>query len=291
MQKVAIIGSNSYIGKSLTPFLKSMDYETVGISKSEGKYTDILMDLTSYSNFCFDFLDEVDYVIMIAAVSSPDMCEMQQELCYKINVEGTSYCIREALKRNCKVLFFSSDAVYGEDVGAPFTELSPCLPISNYGKMKNSVEMAFIGEENFKALRLSYVFSYYDKFTQYYLSCINKQITAQIFHPLYRNVICLEDLLHTVSVVMDKWYDINYSVLNVCGNELISRINIVDTINRIINKDINYSIIPMNKEFLSIRPKITNMKSLYLPTLLNNYYSSFYEKARKELLKFSIKEI
>lgn len=283
MSKVAIVGCNSFIGMQLTPFLKINGYEVTGLSRSKSEYTDQFVDLAQSKSINLDLLNEMDYVIVAAAISSPDKCENQFELCYKINVQGTSYLIHEALKRKCKVIFFSSDAVYGDDIGISFTENTPVNPISNYGKMKNSVEISFDGEENFKSLRLSYVFSYFDKFTQYYLSCLKNREKAAIFHPLYRNVICLEDLLHTVKVVMDKWETIPNHIINVCGNELISRVNLADTINRIFNIETQYEIVPMKEEFLKIRPKITNMKSLYLPDLLENYYKSFYEKARLEL--------
>lgn len=285
MSRIAVVGCSSFVGKQLTPFLKDSGNKVIGLSRSISETTDRFIDLTQCEKTNFDFLYEFDYVIIVAAISSPDMCEKQPELCYKINVQGTSFVINEALKRKCKVIFFSSDAVYGEDIGIPFTENTPVNPISKYGKMKNSVEIAFCGEKNFKALRLSYVFSYYDKFTQYYLSCLRKGETAEIFHPLYRNIICLNDLLQTVKTVIEKWDKIPSDILNVCGNELISRVNLADALNRIFNWDTLYKIVPMEKEFLIIRPKVTNMKSLYLPDLLENYYESFYEKARLELKK------
>ena len=117
--------------------------------KAQNEYTDQFIDLTQSEKTNFDFLNEMDYVIVVAAISSPDKCEKQSELCYIINVQGTSFVINEALKRKCKVIFFSSDAVYGEDIGIPFSESTPVKPISNYGKMKNSVEIAFCGDEYF----------------------------------------------------------------------------------------------------------------------------------------------
>ncbi|SDG41723.1 sugar nucleotide-binding protein [Desulfosporosinus hippei] len=231
MNKVAIVGCNSFIGMQLTPFLKFNGYEVTGLSKSKSEYTDQFIDLAKSESINLDCLNEMDYVIVAAAISSPDKCENQFELCYKINVQGTSFLIHEALKRKCKVIFFSSDAVYGDDIGIPFTENTPTNPISNYGKMKNLVEMSFGNEKNFKALRLSYVFSYYDKFTQYYLSCLKNREKAQIFHPLYRNVICLADLLQTVKVLMERWESIQSNIVNVCGDELISRVNLADIIN------------------------------------------------------------
>lgn len=287
MSKVAIVGCSGFIGKQLTPFLKDSGYRVTGLSKSTSENTDQLIDLSRCEGTNFDLFNEMDYVIVVAAISSPDKCEKQSELSYNVNVQGTSFAIQEALKRKCKVLFFSSDAVYGEDLGISFTENSPVKPISNYGKMKNSVEIAFCGEKNFKALRLSYVFSYHDKFTQYYLSCLKNGETAEIFHPLYRNIICLTDLLQTVKAVMNKWEHIPSDILNVCGNELLSRVNLADTINRIFNIETQYKIVPMEKEFLTIRPKVTQMKSLFLPELVENYYESFYEKASNEIKDFN----
>ena len=56
----------------------------------------------------------------------------------------------------------------------------------------------FKGERSFKAIRLSYVASAKDRFISYCLSCIEKEEVADIFHPFYRNVISVSDVVNNI---------------------------------------------------------------------------------------------
>ncbi len=283
--KIAVMGSNSFIGNALCDYLKGKKYETVGLSKSAGKNTNFIVDLEAVGDNDIDFLD-CKYLIFAAAISSPDLCENQSEFCYNINVIGTKKVIKQALVKGIKVIFFSSDAVYGADLGVN-NEKSETNPISNYGKMKREIEETFENEKNFISLRLSYVFSFFDKFTKYYLSCVESNTEAEIFHPFYRNVVCIDDVLRVVEKLICHWSIVETNVINLCGVELVSRVAIADTINRIIGKDYRYKIMFKEEDFFTIRPKVTQMSSLYLKDILEDYNESFYEKALKEVRKYN----
>lgn len=58
------------------------------------------------NRFDYSTLDNIDYIIFTAAVSGPDQCAEEFDLCWKVNVDGTLFFITEAIKRKCKVLFF-----------------------------------------------------------------------------------------------------------------------------------------------------------------------------------------
>jgi dTDP-4-dehydrorhamnose reductase len=284
--KIAIMGSNGFIGNALYEYLKEKEYEVIGLSKSAGKNTDFIVNLEKYEEIDTDIFSNCQYLIFAAAISSIDLCEEQKELCYRINVEGTKNIISKALSKGLKVIFFSSDAVYGVDRNKLFDEKSDTNPISNYGKMKREIEIAFKNEKNFISLRLAYVFSYFDKFTRYFISCIDNKKESEIFHPFYRNVVCIDDVLAVVEKLICKWMIFDINIINVCGIELVSRIAIADTINRILNCEYNYKIVKKDNSFFNVRPKVTQIKSLYLKDILKNYDESFYEKAYKEIKKY-----
>lgn len=284
MNKILIVGGNGYIGSRLIKALVSNGVSVISMGQNtNGDSPEIIeIELTKYKKIDYSLLDNVDFVIYTAAISSPDICEKLTELSNLINIEATEYFIRQAIDRSCKVIFFSSDAVFGNDPSAIFTEMSPLKPISQYGRMKAEIEKMFMDVQFFKALRLSYVFSPNDKFTKYYLDCLKNGKETVIYHPFYRSVICLHELFDIINAVVEKWDDINTTVINACGNDLISRIQIADTVNRIFGIYNRYKVAPMEGEFLNIRPEITEMKSLYLPKLVDNYYENFYCKAVKE---------
>lgn len=262
--KIAIVGHSGYIGKYLLKRFES-DIEIESILKlGRSTNSDEFLDLAMAESFNYAILNEIDYIILTAAISSPDQCASDFENCWKINVIGTKHFIRRALEKRCRVLFFSSDAVFGDIPGAIYDESSETLAKTPYGKMKKEIEDIFKENPNFKSLRLSYVVSSNDKFVSYCLKCIQQGDEADIFHPFYRNCITLDYVVNAVEWVIKNWDAYQPFALNVAGKELVSRIRIADEINRYLNGVLRYNISQPDKLFYRNRPAITQMKSLYL---------------------------
>lgn len=273
--KTAIVGSSGYISGYL---LKR--FENV-LKIDQTPEADVNLDLADAENFDYQVLDDVDNVIFTAAISGPDMCANEFEKCWNINVTGTEHFIKETLNRGCKVLFFSSDAVFGDIPGEIYTEHSETKAQTPYGRMKKAVEDCFKNELDFKAVRLSYVVSKNDRFVSYCLKCIDTGETADIFHPFYRNCITVSDVVNIVKWLTDHWDSYRPQILNVAGSELVSRVRIADELNRLYDNKLKYVITSPNEDFYKNRPKITQMKSLYLDKILKN--ETFTEKIKKEL--------
>ena len=73
------------------------------------------------------------------------------------------------------------------------------------------------------------------------------------------------------------------SVLNVAGTELVSRLRIVDEINRSNGGKLDYVVLKPKAEFFLNRPQITQMKSLYMKKYKILEEITFTEKIQKEL--------
>ncbi len=277
--KTAIVGSSGYIAGYL---LKR--FENV-LKIDQTSEADALLNLAEAEKFDYSALDSVNYVIFTAAISGPDMCADEFEKCWNINVTGTEHFIKNAIARGCKVLFFSSDAVFGDIPGEIYTELSETNAQTPYGRMKKAVEDCFKGNPNFKAIRLSYVVSKNDRFVSYCLKCMDTGETADIFHPFYRNCITVSDVVNTVDWLINHWEDYEPQVLNVAGNELVSRVRIADELNRLYDNKLKYVITSPGEDFYKNRPRITQMKSLYLDQYGILKDGSFTEKFKKELQK------
>ncbi len=280
--KIALIGSSGYIAGYLLDKFTEQDIEVIKIDQTPE--SDYFLNLNCAELFDYDVLQNVDFVIFTAAISSPDRCAQEFDLCWKINVIGTSNFISEVLKRNCKVLFFSSDAIFGES-DTLFDELSETHAITPYGKMKQAIEANFKNERGFKAIRLSYVVSEKDKFVSYCLRCIKESVTAEIFHPFYRNCITVRDVVKTVIWLLQHWEEFPSALLNVAGTELVSRIRIADELNRIFHGSLKYDVKIPDEQFFVNRPKITQMMSRYLYSLNILDRESFTIKIQKEFIK------
>lgn len=281
--KVAIVGSSGYIARFLLKkFAEITEIELV-LKIDKNGAADCSLDLEDPTKFDYSLLEGIEYIVFTAAVSSPDKCAQEFEKCWEINVNGTSYFIREAIKRKCRVLFFSSDAVFGDIPGAIYNEKSVTDAKTPYGLMKKKVEDEFKTVSFFKAIRLSYVASAKDRFISYCLTCIKRREIADIFHPFYRNVIVVSDVVDVVIYFAFHWNDYQPTFLNVAGRELVSRVRMADELNRFFDNKLKYKISMPGEEFFTNRHQITQMESLYMQKYGILPDNTFTEKIMKEL--------
>ncbi len=283
MMNVAVVGSSGYIaGYIIKRFEKIAGIEKI-LKLDKTSEADVILDLAMAEQFNYSLLDEIDYVVMTAAISSPDKCATDYDFCWQINVTGTSYFIRNAIEHGCRVLFFSSDAVFGDISGKIYDESSETKAYTPYGRMKKTIEDEFKDNHLFKAIRLSYVVSARDKFVSYCLGCIRRNEEADIFHPFYRNCITVSDVVDVVAWLSEHWEEYKPFVLNVAGEELVSRVRIADELNRVFKGALKYGITKPGDEFFRNRPAVTQMKSLYLKQYDILPSESFTEKIQKEM--------
>ena len=283
--KVAIVGSSGYIAGYLITEFSSMP-EVEKILKIDVKDADAIIDLQQADQFDYDQLKDIDIVIFTAAISGPDRCASDFDFCWNINVTGTQFFIKQAIARTCRVIFLSSDAVFGDIPGKIYDESSATEAVTPYGRMKKAVEDEFKDSPYFKAIRLSYVASARDRFMTYCLNCVRGNETADIFHPFYRNAIVVSDVVTVV-----KWLSIHFDeykpfVLDVAGKELVSRVRMADELNRVIGGKLKYSISQPGEEFFANRPKITQMRSLYMQE-----YGILPDNTFTEKIQYELKEI
>ena len=286
--KTALVGSSGYIGQFiLNRFAKELAIESV-LRLDRNDSSDVYLDLSNVEKFDYSVLDDIDYVVFTAAISGPDQCAKEFDSCWKINVTGTSYFIHEAIKRNCRVLFFSSDAVFGDIPGMIYDEESETQAHTPYGKMKKAVEDEFKSNPLFKAVRLSYVASAKDKYYTYLLNCIRENEVAVIFHPFYRNTTVVSDVVDIVTFFALHWEKYEPTFLNAAGKELVSRVRMADELNRFLGGKLKYTISMPDEEFFINRPQITQMKSSYLNKYAIVEDISFTEKIAKELKEIEL---
>ena len=282
----AIVGSSGYIGSALRLRLEKEPNVDRVLGIDQTGESDFFLDLSHAEMFDYGCLEQVDSVIFTAAISGPDKCASDYDFCWGINVTGTSRFIQEALRRNCRVLFFSSDAVFGDIPGEIYTELSETRASTAYGRMKKEIEDQFKNDPGFKAIRLSYVVSSKDRFVSYCLNCIREGRTAEVFHPFYRNCISLNDVLNVVCWMLSNWDRYEPWVLNVAGAELVSRLRIADEINRLLDNKLLYAVRCPDDGFYQNRPRITQMKSLYMRS-----YQILSERNFTETIKLELEDI
>ena len=81
-----------------------------------------------------------DLVIHAAAHTDVDGCERDPARSYEVNVRGTVGVARAAAARGARVVFLSSDYVFGGTASVPYAEDAPCAPVGVYARSKHAGE-------------------------------------------------------------------------------------------------------------------------------------------------------
>jgi dTDP-4-dehydrorhamnose reductase len=87
-----------------------------------------------------------DTVIHCAAFTAVDDCELQPELAFKVNAEGTRNLARACRTRGIPILYLSTDYVFDGEKPEPYLETDRPNPLNVYGRTK------LAGEEGVKEL-------------------------------------------------------------------------------------------------------------------------------------------
>lgn len=151
--KVIVTGSKGQLGTDVMAELLKIGAEPVGADLPELDIT----DSQAVENFLKN--SDADAVIHCAAFTNVDIAESEKEACKTINIDGTLNIARTCAKRGMKLLYLSTDYVFGGDGEAPFETDSPTLPCNYYGETKLAGEKAVAENcEKHFIIRISWVF-------------------------------------------------------------------------------------------------------------------------------------
>jgi nucleoside-diphosphate-sugar epimerase len=278
---VLIAGARGYIGAAALRRLRADGTKVLPLSSSPSEDFGWL-DLGNPKSFDSISICEGDFILLMAAISSPDVCAKDPELVRRINVEGTGEFISTCITRGARVIFFSSDTVYGERTDA-FDESATCNPSDDYAVMKHEVEGRFLGNTAFKTIRLSYVFSSDDKFTKYLRECVERMKEAEIFHPFYRAVVHRDDVVQGAITLAQRWDEFPQSAINFGGPNVIARTEFAQTLKETVLPVLRFRQIEPEPDFFTNRPRMIQMTSPVLVSLLGRPARTLREAARIEI--------
>lgn len=265
MSRLFIVGATGYIGRKLLIRAKNIK-ETYGTSSSGGNGL-LQLNLDEVNNFDYSIIKSGDVVLLSAAISAPDMCANEYERVRGVNVVGTSKFVENIIQRGSRVIFFSSDTVYGEQV-IDFDETAECNPAGEYAQMKQEIEQYFAGNPSFKSIRLSYVFSRDDKFSRYLAGCFEGNIEANLFHPFFRAIVHLEDVIEGALNLAICWDEFPNQIINFGGPEVLSRIDFTECLREVKYHTLRFQVSEPDAKFFNNRPRFISMKSPILTRLL-----------------------
>jgi len=279
-----IIGATGYVGSALFANANKAG-SALGTSSSGGKgLLPLCLDAPAY--FDYGKIRSGDVVLLTAAISAPDICAREHDRAWAVNVTGTSSFIKSVIDRGARVVFFSSDTVYGERENA-FDESAACNPAGEYAEMKCEVEQRFSANASFKAIRLSYVFSREDKFSCYLAGCATHNEEADLFHPFFRAIVHRGDVVEGVFALAARWDDVPERVINFGGPQVLSRIEFAECLRETHLHDLRFKVTEPGVDFFKNRPRVIAMTSPILSRLLVRPPRSLCEAARLEFASSS----
>lgn len=279
-----IVGARGYIGSAL---LASVNKAGSAIGTSSLGGNDLLpLRLDTPADFDYGKIRSGDVVLLTAAISAPDICAREHDRAWAVNVTGTSRFIQSVIERGARVVFFSSDTVYGEREDE-FDEKAACNPTGEYAEMKREVEQRFSGNVSFKAIRLSYVFSREDKFSRYLTECAERNEEAELFHPFFRAIVHRDDVVEGALALAARWDEVPEQIINFGGPQVLSRIEFAECLRDIHLHSLRFKVTEPDADFFKNRPRVIAMTSPIFSRLLGRKPRTLREAARLEFASSS----
>ena len=103
-----------------------------------------------------------DIIINCAAYTNVDLCESNQEECFKVNGFALENLVGICERQRIKLVHFSTDYVFDGSKSKPYNEEDLCDPINAYGMSKRLGEYNLIrNSSNYLLIRSSWLYGKY----------------------------------------------------------------------------------------------------------------------------------
>lgn len=151
--KVLVTGATGQLGWDVVKELKKRNIECCGTGSKE---LDII-DREAVMHFIEAY--HPDAVIHCAAYTAVDKAEDEPEKCRDVNVNGTAYIAEACRAVDAKMVYISTDYVFGDDGDKPHEVDDPVHPLNVYGQTKWEGEEAVRRMlQKYFIVRISWVF-------------------------------------------------------------------------------------------------------------------------------------
>jgi dTDP-4-dehydrorhamnose reductase len=279
--KVLVTGYKGQLGYDVVKALEKLNIECLGVDIDE-------FDLTKEEqviNFILDYKPTA--VIHCAAYTAVDNAEVNQKLCYDVNVNGSSYIAKGCSIISSKLIFISTDYVFSGDGKLPFKENDKKNPINYYGYTKSIAEDKIQKTlDNYFIVRISWAFG--KNGNNFVKSIIKnakekgslKVVNDQIGSPTYTydlaKLLCeivqsdKYGIYHATNEGYCSWYDFAMEIVKIsnikCDIETVTTKEYITKAKRSLNSRLAKT--NLEKNGFS---KLTNWKIALKHYIINNY--------------------
>ncbi len=251
-KKIMVTGGSGDLGQSLISKLVSNGFDCLSISRKSNRnklVKNIKCDITNFRklNFVINKF-KPDIIIHLAGLTGNIACETNPKKAFLTNVFGTLNILKSSIKLKPKIIFISTGEIYGKTKNK-VSETTLPKPVNIYGITKMLSENLILNySANCKTpaiiLRLSYCYD--ENFTKRGFSLMfKKAISGEKIQVFGGNQIV--DLLHFNDAIHAILKSITYNkteIFNIGSGEPQSLISIINKLKKIMNKDVNYDLLP-----------------------------------------------
>jgi len=233
MKKLFITGASGFLGWHLAQVARAKGWQVYG------SYQTRPTELADVRFFPLDLTDSdsvklvmqelrPDAVLHLAALSSPNACETDPELSYRINVTASCELADRCAEAQIPCLFTSSEQVF-DGLKPPYREADPLCPINRYGEHKAAAEVGMRQRyERVIICRMPLMFGAApaDSFIQPWIRALRAGTAIDLFTDEIRNPISGFDAAQGILLALDH----TPSILHLGGPERLSRYAIGQTL-------------------------------------------------------------
>ncbi len=238
--KVLLTGATGYVGRHLLESWKENDWEINAISRNASAIKTIVS--TSVQLYDIDICNQLsitelidktkpNIIVHTAAMSKPNDCEIEQELCYANNVSAAKQLAELAAKQNAYFIFLSTDFVFS-DKGF-YKETDEYCPVNYYGKSKQLAEEAIIKSGcNYSIIRVVLVYGKVligqrPTFLQWVKTNLEANKTMEIYTDQLRTPCYVKDLCWAINQLIKTKQT---GVFHICGDEIFTPFSLAKAI-------------------------------------------------------------
>ncbi len=258
--KIATTGPTGLVGSRIIELL-SADFEFIQLQYENG------FDITNKEIVSSHLKDlNFDIFLHLAAYTLVDRAEEENELAYKINVEGTKNVFDQVSQKKKKFIYISTDYVFnGLTPEVVFDENSQPDPVGVYGQSKYEGEKIVDGKGMIVRIAYPYRASYEAKsdFARKIKSLLEegknlKMITDSLITPTF-----VDDIAHALKHLMKNFSN---EIFHIVGSTTSSPYDAGKLIAKTFSLDENAisktTFVEYYKDFAKTRPQYTPTKSI-----------------------------
>ena len=285
--RILIIGANGFLGTNLLQFQdkycvdgKNIQFIAADLYKSniQPKIPFYLMDITNKDK-SLEKIKKIspDIIILTAAMTNVDQCEIDIDSAKNINTAGPKNIIEACKAINSKLIFMSTDFVFdGKKMDGLYNESDVPNSLSQYAKSKRDAELAIIDSQlDFLICRTAVLYGW-NKIKLNFITWILKKLEQNQQISIVTNQINSPTFVRNLAKIILKLIEKRANgIYHTAGDCSLSRYEMALKCAKIFNHDKNLITPIENLNQNAIRPKNAGLDISKLKKLIGSELKIF----------------